>query len=404
MTPADRKGRGALLAICLLCLAALGAVASLRPQATPSVHAQTLYVFGTLLEIVIHGEEPAVAQTAVAGVGQQLQSYHDAWHGWRAGELTALNAAIARGEDLTVSADLAALLEEAQQHSVASGGLFEPAIGRLIALWGFHSDTVPTGAPPKTADIAPLVAARPRIADLRIDGRRVSSDNPAVQLDLGAFAKGVALERAADLLMRDGIGSAILNAGGDVLVLGRHGARDWRVAVRNPFGWGVVATLAVRSGEAVFTSGNYERFLEHDGARFSHILDPRTGRPVEGIVSATVLHSDAGLADAAATALSVAGPDGWKAVAEAMGIELALLIDNTGRLHVTPAMSARLEHPPAGATARENHRSDVQQSAVGSSTKHRDGQVQLPLRCQRHAACWQRDAFTSSRDQEADHA
>lgn len=349
MRRARRISRGPLLTVCVLCLAAIAATPLVRQHLAPPVQSQTLYVFGTLLEVVIYGEDAATAQAATAAIGQQLQTYHHAWHGWRPGELSALNAAIARGEELTVSADLAEMLQDAQRISIASEGLFQPAIGRLIALWGFHSDTAPTGPPPSASAIATLLTARPRIADLQIDGRRVSSVNPAIQLDLGAFAKGAALKRAADTLTRLGIQDAVLNAGGDVLVLGRQGARPWRVAVRDPFGWDAVAALSVQPGEAVFTSGNYERFLEHDGIRFSHILDPRTGLPVEQIVSATVLHTDAGLADAAATALSVAGPKNWTAIAEAMGIQAALLIDQTGQLHATPAMAARLQHPTGAA-------------------------------------------------------
>jgi thiamine biosynthesis lipoprotein len=93
----------------------------------------------------------------------------------------------------------------------------------------------------------------------------------------------------------------------------------------------------------VFTSGNYERYFTWQGKRFHHIIDPRTGYPAEGTRSVTVIDSDATRADAAATALFIAGPDGWFKIARQMGIEQVLLFDDQDRIHMTPAMAARVE-------------------------------------------------------------
>lgn len=307
------------------------------------VHSETLFVFGTLVEVLIYGEDEATARAATTVLGHQFQKYHRDWHAWRDGELTRLNAAIARGEPFDVGADLAQVLKEGQTLSIASDGMFDPAIGGLIELWGFHSDTLPVGPPPSPASIATLVAAHPTMSDLDISGTIVRSNNPSVQLDLGGYAKGSALDRAADMLRSRGIEDAVLNAGGDVTVLGRRGAREWRLAIRDPFAWGAVATLSVHPGESVFTSGNYERFLEQAGTRFSHIIDPRSGWPAPDIVSVTVVARNGALADAAATALSVAGVEGWQKTARKMGVDTALLIDGAGQLYASSAMAARLE-------------------------------------------------------------
>ena len=92
----------------------------------------------------------------------------------------------------------------------------------------------------------------------------------------------------------------------------------------------------------MFTSGNYERYREHDGIRYPHIIDPRTGGPVQEIASATVVHRDAALADAAATALVVAGSKQWRGVAERLGIDQAMVVDAQGRIDQTAAMQERL--------------------------------------------------------------
>ncbi|MEO1677780.1 MAG: FAD:protein FMN transferase [Pseudomonadota bacterium] len=315
---------------------------ALRGREMPE-HRETLYVFGTLVEVVIRGEPEERARAAVSEVGLHFQRVHEDWHAWRPGALGTLNHAISEGRVHRVDPGLLDVLRRGQRLACESGGLFEPAIGALVGLWGFHADTAPEGAPPSETEIAGLLVKRPRMADLHLAHESVSSHNPAVQLDLGGFAKGAALDRAADLLAARGIENAVLNAGGDVNVIGRHGARAWRVAIRDPFGWEAVAALSLQPGEVLYTSGNYERFFEHAGRRFAHILDPRTGRPVGEIVSASVLAREGALADAAATALAVAGPGHWVETAAAMGIESAMIIGQDGQMQATPAMAARLE-------------------------------------------------------------
>ncbi|MBN2905369.1 MAG: FAD:protein FMN transferase [Rhodobacteraceae bacterium] len=304
---------------------------------------ETIYVFGTLVEIEIRGEDRDTAQAATAAVGRMLQDFHTDWHAWRPGALGDLNTAIAQGKALTVDNRLATVLHEGRRLACESGGLFDPAIGGLIGLWGFHADTPPEGAPPAPDQVAALLAGQPRMTDLRFDGARVWSVNPAVQLDLGGFAKGAALDLAGAALRAMGIKNAVLNAGGGVQVLGAHGSRPWRVAIRDPFVWGAVAAVSLRPGEVLHTSGNYERYFEHGAERFAHIIDPRTGYPVREIVSVSVLDTNGARADAAATALSVAGRNDWPGVAAQMGVSAVLMITDTGALLATPAMMARLD-------------------------------------------------------------
>lgn len=330
------------------CLIAAGAALAValavfwgRGGAEP--YRETLYVFGTLVEIIIHDEKADAARDATRAVSALFDRLHRDWHAWEpGGALAALNAAIAEGRRASVSPALEAILRDAQSYAALSGGLFEPGIGGLIAAWGFHADQPPEGPPPTDAAIARWVDAAPSIADLRFGAGEAWSTNPALRIDLGAVGKGAALAQAADLLEARGVKNAVLNAGGDLVVRGDAGGRPWRIAIRDPFAWGAVASLELAPGEALFTSGNYERYLEQDGERLSHILDPRTGRPAPDIISASVLHEDAALADAAATALSVAGRSGWRNIAARMGVNYAVLVDRNNRLWTTPAMAQRL--------------------------------------------------------------
>lgn len=306
-------------------------------------HKETLYIFGTLVEIMAYTEDGQAFSRSVQELDRMFQVMHRDWHAWKGdGELVRLNRALARGETFRVSPELMELLQRGQRYAALSDDLFNPAVGRLIGLWGFHQDELPQGTPPDKDAIAKLVEAAPRMRDLRIDSSTVSSSNPWVELDLGAYAKGYALNLAVNLLKSKGLEQVIVNAGGDLCAAGMHGERPWRIGIRHPQGSGVIAALEVSGDECVLTSGNYERYRELQGIRYSHIVDPRTGYPVTHVASATVIHRDGGLADAAATALSVAGPDDWQRIAARMGVDQVMLVDEAGRVYLTPAMQQRV--------------------------------------------------------------
>ena len=248
------------------------------------------------------------------------------------------------GESFASGPAILPLLRRATELSRQSGGLFNPAIGQLIALWGFASDQPPHGPPPDAKAIAALVQSQPRMEDIQIDGNKLRSRNSAVRLDFGAFAKGYAVDRAIELLQQAGVHNAIVNAGGDLRAIGRHGERPWRIGIRDPRGAGVLASVEVAGDESVFTSGDYERFFDWQGKRYDHIIDPRSGYPAEGLSSVTVFAHQADLADAAATALTVAGPDPrhWLPVARAMGVTGVMLVAEDGRVQMTPGIRERI--------------------------------------------------------------
>jgi thiamine biosynthesis lipoprotein len=200
---------------------------------------------------------------------------------------------------------------------------------------------------PDAQDIKRIVAAHPRMSDLSVRDHTVTSSNPAVQLDFGGYAKGYALDRAADLLRASGIANALINVGGNVMALGRHGERRWRVGLDSPRGADVLATLELNDGEAIGTSGDYRRYYEIDGKRYAHIIDPRTGYPVAGVQSVTVLvpsQPGAGaLSDAASKPIFIAGQSGWREAAARMGVARAMLVDMDGAIHLTRDMLKRLD-------------------------------------------------------------
>ncbi|GAB1391955.1 FAD:protein FMN transferase [Rhodocyclaceae bacterium] len=313
----------------------------------PAPVGQEAYVFGTRVEVLVWGAPEAQAHVAMSEVLREFDRLHRTYHAWQPSELTALNDAIAAGRSHEVSEELASLIRTAQTLSAQGDHLFDPGIGRLVALWGFHSDEFKP-ALPDAAALQQLVASRPTIAKLRLEGRLASADF-SVALDFGGYLKGVALDRAAATLKQHGITNALINIGGNVMALGSKGDVPWRVGIQHPraaqAGGAPLATLELRDGEAIGTSGDYQRFFEVDGRRYSHLIDPRTGLPATGTQALTILippGADAGMrSDVLSKPLFVAGDD-WLRLAGKLGVTQVLRVDAAGKLSATAAMKARL--------------------------------------------------------------
>lgn len=309
------------------------------------VQQQEAYVFGTRVEVLVVAADPTTARTAIAAVLREFDRLHRAYHAWQPSELTALNEAIAAGRPHTVTPELAAFIVEAQSLAAQGNHLFDPGIGGLIALWGFQSDEFKAELPSPAA-IAAWRKTHPSIADLTVIGTTVRSSNRAVALDFGGYLKGVALDRAAALLREQGIANALINIGGNILALGSKEGRHWRVGIQHPRQSGPMATLELEDGEAVGTSGDYQRFFEVDGKRYAHLLDPRTGAPAAETQAITVVIPGgprAGtLSDAASKPLFIAGRGGWQEAARRMGVSQALRVDADGHVALTAALHRRL--------------------------------------------------------------
>ena len=305
------------------------------------------YVFGTRVDVAVYTDDPRLADATIAAVLREFDRLHNTYHAWKPSELTDLNEALAQGRSREVSPELAAMLRDAQSLSEIGGGLFDPAIGALVELWGFHTDTFEP-ARPDPAALAGLKAAQPRMSDLVIEANLISSRNPAVRIDFGGYAKGYALDLAAAILLERGIRSALINVGGNVMALGSKGRQPWRVGVQHPRQSGVMATMPLYDGEAIGTSGDYQRYFELDGLRFAHILDPRTFEPTHATQALTVLvtpRPQVGvLSDVASKPAYLAG-DAWREQTRHFGIEHALRVAADGRVEVTRALRARLEFP-----------------------------------------------------------
>lgn len=322
------------------------------------LYQQQSYVFGTLVEVSIYGEDEARAKKIAGQVLADFDQMHEYLHAWKPGTLSRMNEIFANAPArAAIQPGMIPLLADATRLSEQSGGLFNPAIGNLIRLWGFQGDEF-TPVRPDPAEIEKWLKARPQMSDIVVEGIEFHSRNPAVRVDLGGYAKGYALDMAADYLRSQGVKNALVNIGGNIIALGRHGKRPWQVGIQHPRKPGAIATLELRDGEAIGTSGDYQRYFELDGKRYCHIIDPRTGYPAQGVQAVTVLipvRKDAGvLSDVASKPAFIAGKNGWREAARKMGVEQAMLIDGQGEIYLTPAMKQRLNFLESGLKLHES--------------------------------------------------
>jgi len=309
------------------------------------IYNQQSYVFGTLVDITIYGEAEEKSQAVSNEIIHIFQKLHNRLHAWQPSEITELNKAFAQGKHLTIQPDVATILADATKLSGQSKGTFNPAIGGLINAWGFQKDEF---KPTKVDEnnIKNLVAANPQMTDIVIENDQVFSTNPSVQLDLGGYAKGYALDIALAYLRKQGIKNALVNIGGNIIALGQHGDKPWRVGIQHPRQPSAIATLDLPSGWAIGTSGDYQRFFELDGKRYCHIIDPTTGYPVQNIQSVTVLipaQNNAGtLSDVASKPIFIAKPNSRTDAAKIMGIENFLIIESENQIQISTAMAKRI--------------------------------------------------------------
>ena len=284
---------------------------------------------GCRFEVVFNAGELAEATELGCGaldLVDEIEARISVYRG--SSELAAINAGA--GEWVAVSPDTLALLALARSLHEATAGGFDIAAGSLVRAWGFLRRQ---GRTPSDADLAAAVAVSgTRWLEVDPAGGRARLAVAGAELNPGAIGKGWAIDRAVDWLRAEGVASVLVHGGqSSVRASGTQrpalpGRSGWRVGLRHPLRPGRrLATIAL-ADRALGTSGSGTQFFIERGRRLGHILDPRTGRPAEGVISATVLAETAAEADALATAVYVLGEEGLERIAPAGGPTAAVLV------------------------------------------------------------------------------
>jgi thiamine biosynthesis lipoprotein len=252
-------------------------------------------------------------------------------------EISRVNALAAK-EPVHIDPELATLVERAQHISVLSGGAFDITYESVGYLYDFHTRKHPSEA--EITERLPEIDYR----HVHVDeaASTIRFDAAGVRINLGGIAKGYAVEHAAEMLKRAGVEHAVLNAGGDTRVIGDRLGKPWIIGIRHPRLADEVVTRLPIVDQAISTSGDYERFFEEDGRRYHHILNPATGEPAQGVVSATVIGPDATMTDGLSTTVFVLGPEKGLALIETLPDYEAVIVDSSGRLSYSSGLA-----PPA---------------------------------------------------------
>ena len=317
-----------LTALSLLLLAGCGGAA--EESASRSV-----FAMDTVMDLTAYGKDAEAA--VVAGVAR-ITALEQAFSVTiDESDISRINHAY--GKPVDVSDDTAALLTDALRYCMLTHGALDVSVYPVLKAWGFTTQDYRV---PQADELQDLLA--------RVDYSRVHVDGSAVtvpagmEIDLGSVAKGYTGDQIMQIYRDHGITSGMISLGGNVQTLGsKPDGSAWRIAVQNPLGEGYVGVIEAR-GEAVVTSGGYERYFERNGETYWHIIDPATGAPAKnGVISATIVSESGTRCDALSTALFILGQDGAETYWRTHGdFEYLLVLDN-GDLVVSQGLADRFE-------------------------------------------------------------
>lgn len=315
------------------------------PERT-GLHQRTRPAMGTFVELKLVGLEDAAAEEAAEAVFAEFARIEASMTAWRDdSQLGRVNVA-AGAEAVVVDAELFDVLTRAMRFAENTDGAFDPTFATLWGLWTFGDDGIVR--PPEPA----VVKARRALigyggVTLDPKTRAVKIERKGTKLGLGGIAKGYATDRAVALLRERGVEDFLIKAGGELYAAGKGPTGPWKVGVRDPRAPGFFAKVVLED-RAFDTSGDYERYFEHEGVRYHHIIDPKTGYPARRSRSVTVLASDATTADALSTALFVMGAEAGLPFVEARPDVEAVFVTASGELVISSGLGDRLEvlHAP----------------------------------------------------------
>lgn len=331
------------------CLLSVLAVVAGCSQATPApgdsaagIVERAYVAMGSELRLTAWTADERAAVSAFNAAFAEFERLDALMSIWREGsDVQRLNAA-AGHKPVAVSADVREVLRTAEEISEWTNGKFDVTFAALSEIWRFDHDQ--DGRVPDAREIA---ARLPLIdhSSLHVDDKAGTAflSRPGMRVHLGGIGKGYAVDRAAALLRSRGFMHFMIQAGGDLYVAGRRGARPWRVAIQDPRGSeGTMFATIDLTDEAFSTSGDYARAFMKDGRRYHHILDPDTGQPARLSRSVTIVSDRATLADALSTAVFIVGPEQGMALIERLPQIEGVIVTAGNTVLVSSGLSGRL--------------------------------------------------------------
>jgi thiamine biosynthesis lipoprotein len=280
-----------------------------------SLHRFTFRAMAAENEVQVHARNRDSADRAASRAIAEVERIEAKYSRYRAQSVVSRINDAAGGAPVRIDDETRALLAYAHACWEQSGGAFDATSGILRRAWNFNEARVPTDA-----ELAPLIA-RIGWQHVEISADSVRLAREGMEIDFGGFGKEYAADRAARVMAEEGVESALVNLAGDIAIVGAQpGGAPWRIGIRHPRVPGkLIATLELDWG-GIATSGDYERFIDVDGVRHSHILDPRTGHSAHGFQSVTVHAPTCLVAGSATTVALVKGEKAGRDWLDALGL------------------------------------------------------------------------------------
>ena len=300
------------------------------------LHAQqpykrTLKLMGSRFDITVVAQDSIVANGYIDLAVNEISRIERLISSWDADSQTSEINRNAGVKPVKVAAELFNLIERSIGISKLTDGAFDISYASMDKIWKFDGSM--TVMPSETAIQASVAKVGFHNIIMNKEQSSVFLKLEGMKIGFGAIGKGYAADRAKEVLMKKGVVSGIINASGDMNTWGKQpDGKEWKVAITNPMDKNKVFALLPITNGAVVTSGNYEKYVNFNGLRYTHIIDPRTGYPATGIISVTIFASKAELADALATSVFVMGKEvGLNRMEQLPKVE-CIIIDDQGRI------------------------------------------------------------------------
>ena len=324
--------------LCVLCLALF----ILCATGCERRFKESKFLMGTIVEITAVGSRHD-CQQAVKLAFEEIERIDSLMNIYSEdSEISRINRAAGRSA-VQVSADTLKVIDQSIRFARLTDGALDITVAPLMELWGFRNGSKRIPLDDELKKKLSLVDYGKILVD--DDRSTVKLGSPGMQIDVSGIAKGYAVDRAIQILKDAGIRSALVNAGGDIYALASPPRRkSWRIGIRHPRRSADLLGILELKDNTVATSGDYENFFEVDGKRYCHIIDTKTGRPVEGIMSATVVADSTTEADALATAVFALGADdGMKLIEGLEGVD-GIIVTGEKEDDMKTLMSSGMKH------------------------------------------------------------
>lgn len=311
-------------------------------------HSSNLYKYhqiamGTVIEITLQTDDEEGAKKAALQAFQEIKKIEQLMSPWvGSSDVTRINRSAGK-EWVKISPETLEVIKKSQEISRLSEGGFDITIGPLTQLWRRARERGIPPAPEEVKQILELVNFKNLL--FHPEGK-VFLKKKGMAIDLGGIAKGYAVDRAFETLTSLGYKNLIVNAGGDLRAGGLKNSEPWSIGIQDPRSAEKVMARLSLSDAAIATSGDYEKFFIHQGKRYHHILNPKTGFPADGCQSVTILSKDGMTADGLATAVLVLGPEKGYALCQKIGDVECLIMDGEGKIILSPRLKERIIFVP----------------------------------------------------------